>query len=244
MDMADPLGCRGLAVGSRHRDELVGEQAPGQLELAEDGDAAAAGRLHDRRVLGNSGALDERPGAGGSDVPWCIHLNFDAGLRKPACRLGELRPGSRAGVPAHHLGTLGAQRKRRRGPRTREPDDQVWTTGKWWPCPQPPMLSLYTVKPTAQQAAATIQKRRMIFVSDHPRSSKWWWMGAIRKTRLRKDWKEITWIATDRASSTKMPPRTSSSSVVLVITARPAMAPPRISEPVSPMKMLAGKLLN
>ena len=35
------------------------------------------------------------------------------------------------------------------------------------------------------QAAATIQNRRMIFVSDHALSSKWWWIGAIRNTRLR-----------------------------------------------------------
>jgi hypothetical protein len=35
------------------------------------------------------------------------------------------------------------------------------------------MESWYTVKPTAQHAAATIQKRRMIFVSDQARSSKW-----------------------------------------------------------------------
>ena len=29
-----------------------------------------------------------------------------------------------------------------------------------------------------------IQKRTMIFVSDHAFISKWWWIGAIRKTRL------------------------------------------------------------
>ena len=44
----------------------------------------------------------------------------------------------------------------------------------------------YSVKPIALQIAATIQKRRMIFVSDHAMSSKWWWIGAMRKTRLRK----------------------------------------------------------
>ena len=37
----------------------------------------------------------------------------------------------------------------------------------------------------APKIAATIQKRRMIFVSDQARSSKWWWIGAIRNTRLR-----------------------------------------------------------
>src|SRR5262249_61869578 len=32
----------------------------------------------------------------------------------------------------------------------------------------------------------TIQKRTMICGSGHPSSSKWWWMGAIRKMRLRR----------------------------------------------------------
>ncbi len=94
------------------------------------------------------------------------------------------------------------------------------------------------------QIEATIQKRRMIFVSDHAFSSKWWWIGAIRNTRLRVVWKEITWITTDSASITKIPPSRISSTSVLVITASPAIAPPSPSEPVSPMKIVAGKALN
>ena len=49
----------------------------------------------------------------------------------------------------------------------------------------------------------TIQKRTMIFVSDQAFISKWWWIGAIRKTRLPVVRKAITWIATDSASITK-----------------------------------------
>ena len=41
-----------------------------------------------------------------------------------------------------------------------------------------------------------------------------------------------------------MPPSSTSSSSVFVITASPATAPPRPSEPVSPMKIVAGKALN
>src|SRR5947209_4390925 len=76
----------------------------------------------------------------------------------------------------------------------------------------------------AAQATATIQKRRMIFVSDHPWSSKWWWIGAIRKTRLRKTWNEKTWMRTERASMTKIPPSSTSRTSVWVMTARPAIA--------------------
>ena len=46
------------------------------------------------------------------------------------------------------------------------------------------------------------------------------------------------------ASTTKMPPSTIRSSSVFVITARPAIAPPSPSDPVSPMKIVAGKALN
>ena len=94
------------------------------------------------------------------------------------------------------------------------------------------------------QIAATIQKRRMIFVSDHPASSKWWWIGAIRNTRLRNDWKLATWISTDSASITKMPPITIRRISVLVTTASAAIAPPRPSDPVSPMNTDAGNELN
>ena len=100
------------------------------------------------------------------------------------------------------------------------------------------------MKPIALQTAATIQKRRMIFVSDQASSSKWWWIGAIRNTRLRNIWKEKTWISTDSASITKIPPRTIRSTSVLVITASAAIAPPRPSDPVSPMKIEAGNELN
>ena len=45
---------------------------------------------------------------------------------------------------------------------------------------------------------------------------------------------------TESASATKMPPMMSEKSSVLVMTAMAAKAVPRASEPVSPMKMLAG----
>ncbi len=51
-------------------------------------------------------------------------------------------------------------------------------------------------------------------------------------------------MTTDSTSMTKIPPRRISSTSVRVMIASPAIAPPSPSEPVSPMKMLAGKLLN
>ena len=68
VDVADPLGRGRLAVGSGHRDELVGQQPPGELELPQDGQATLTCRLNRWRISGNARALDERPGAGGKNV--------------------------------------------------------------------------------------------------------------------------------------------------------------------------------
>ena len=83
----------------------------------------------------------------------------------------------------------------------------------------------------------------MIFVSDHAFISKWWWIGAIRKTRRPQYLKQTTWMITESASTTKMPPISSSRSSVLVMIAKPASAPPNAIEPVSPMNTSAGKAL-
>src|SRR5205814_7250816 len=116
----------------------------------------------------------------------------------------------RAGVHPDHL-AVRRQHAHRAGARAREPDDQVGAGREG----RPHLTDCwYSVKPIDEQMAATIQKRRMIFVSDHAISSKWWWTGAIRKTRLRKRWNENTWIRTDSASITKMLPMMRSSTSV------------------------------
>ena len=59
-DVRNQLDGRRLAVRAGNGDELIREQAPAELELAEHGHAARA-RLADDRVLGrDAGALDER----------------------------------------------------------------------------------------------------------------------------------------------------------------------------------------
>jgi hypothetical protein len=41
-----------------------------------------------------------------------------------------------------------------------------------------------------------IRNSRMIFVSDHPSISTWWWIGLVRSTRRRKVRKAKPWIIT------------------------------------------------
>ena len=68
---------------------------------------------------------------------------------------------------------------------------------------------------SAQHATTTIQKRTMTFGSLQPFSSKWWWIGAIRNTRLPVSLNDATWMMTDSASITKTPPTIGSSELLL-----------------------------
>ena len=85
-----------------------------------------------------------------------------------------------------------------------------------------------------------IQNRMTIVTSCQPSSSKWCWSGAIRNTRLPVSLNEATWMMTERVIVTNRPPRMTMRNSVRVVMARPAIAPPRASEPVSPMKIFAG----
>ena len=80
----------------------------------------------------------------------------------------------------------------------------------------------------------------MIFGSAHPWSSKWWWMGAIRKIRLPVRLNQNTCNMTESASAKNTPWMTALSTSFLVNTARAPRPPPRASAPTSPMKTLAG----
>ena len=69
----------------------------------------------------------------------------------------------------------------------------------------------------------TIQKRTMIFVSDHAFISKWCCNGAIRKMRRPQYLKLTTCSITDIATIAKMPPTKSSSSSTFIMIAIAAM---------------------
>src|SRR6266581_850781 len=80
----------------------------------------------------------------------------------------------------------------------------------------------------------------MIFVSDQAFISKWWWIGAIRKTRLPQRLKLNTWMITDSASIRKMPPIRSSRNSVFITIAKAASAPPMPVEPVREVHAVRG----
>src|SRR6478735_1799490 len=109
-------------------------------------------------------------------------------------------------------------------------------------------------RPVATASPVTIQKRMTMVTCSQPSISKWWCRGVIRKTRwpawtlkmlrnsplARLTLKTDTWIITDSVMTTNSPPMTSSSSSVRVMIAKPAIAPPSDSEPVSPRMICAG----
>ena len=118
VDVADQLGSRRLAVGAGHRDELVAEHAPAELELAHHRQPPRT-RLGDHRGLrGDAGALDDAARALEQSDPRLAAVHLDA----RASQLAQSRRG--AGVDPDHLGPLAAQRERRRDARAGEPHDE------------------------------------------------------------------------------------------------------------------------
>ncbi len=80
----------------------------------------------------------------------------------------------------------------------------------------------------------------MTVVSGHPASSKWWWIGAIRKMRRWNRRKLMTCMITETVSMTKSPPMMSSRSSRLSSRHSAARPAPMARDPVSPMMILAG----
>ncbi len=96
------------------------------------------------------------------------------------------------------------------------------------------------VRLNSAKMIATIRNRAMTFGSLQPASSKWWCRGAILKTRLPVVLNEATWTMTESASSTNTPPTITSRNSCLMRSATVPSAPPRPSDPTSPMKISAG----
>ncbi len=83
-----------------------------------------------------------------------------------------------------------------------------------------------------------------IVTSPHPDSSKWWCSGAILNTRLPVSLKKPIWITSLSTMSTNIPPMIAPRISVRLRIVRAARAPPRASEPVSPMKIRAGEAFH
>ncbi len=84
-------------------------------------------------------------------------------------------------IPRRDLRAAGEQRLDRRQARPREAVDRVMLAGEG---PGGDHLSFRVARPASASTKLMIQKRITTVGSDQPRCSKWWWIGAIRNTRL------------------------------------------------------------
>ena len=96
-----------------------------------------------------------------------------------------------------------------------------------------PYRSFRVARPSMASMMATIQKRITTVGSDQPRRSKWWWIGAIRKTRRPVRLNHSTWMITETVSTTNRPPTIPRTISCLVATATAPSAPPRARAPRS-----------
>src|SRR6185312_2567627 len=99
-------------------------------------------------------------------------------------------------------------------------------------------------RPTSTSTTEMIQNRTITRGSGQPFNSKWWWIGAIRNTRLPRNLKLPTCSITDAVSTTNKPPITSRMISWRTITATQPIAAPIASAPTSPMNTCAGYVLN
>src|SRR4029079_19573095 len=86
--------------------------------------------------------------------------------------------------------------------------------------------TLRVARPSSTSTTLMIQKRTITRGSGQPLSSKWWWIGAIRKMRLPVSLKLATCSITETVSSTNTPPITTRASSCRTITAMAPSAAP------------------
>jgi hypothetical protein len=125
--VAYELRHRGFPVRPRDGDEGIREEAPGELELAENVDTAFTSGRDDGCLRRNARAFDHAPGAFEYSNSVTIQVHFDAEGAKPFRTLG------RGGVDADHVLPAPRENARRGLARACEADDEVGPAGKGWP---------------------------------------------------------------------------------------------------------------
>src|SRR5438270_3835613 len=169
-------------------------------------------------------------------------LHHRAVLGGPPPRPGEeFFPRFIFGVPCRHFGPAREQRLDRRQPRPSQAVHGVPLAGEG---PGGDHLSFSVARPASASTKLMIQKRITTVGSDQPRCSKWWWIGAIRNTRLPVRLYTRTWMTTLSASTTNRPPTIARTNSWCVATETAPSAPPSARLPVSPMNTAAGGALN
>ena len=125
--------------------------------------------------------LSGRPGVTTRLSNW-VEVGARRGRRSSGAARAAFAPRA-SSLPSHAV-TFGAARQQRldrRQPRAREAVDRVMLAGEG---PGGDHRSFSVARPASASTKLMIQKRITTVGSDQPRCSKWWWIGAIRNTRL------------------------------------------------------------
>src|SRR4051794_2391857 len=174
--MVDQRSGGRLAVGAGDPDHLVrrklGAGAGEQLDVADDLDACLAG------ALGDGMAVEREAGGNDEGVELGEVGGVEVGFLYPG---GRFRPRFLFPAPPSAPRAAGKQRFDCRQPRPRKPVDRVMLGGEGAGGDH---LSLSVARPASASTKLMIQKRITTVGSDQPICSKWWWIGAIRKTRF------------------------------------------------------------
>lgn len=102
-----------------------------------------------------------------------------------------------------------------------------------------------TIVPAIVSIIPRSQSRITIVSSSHPIASRWWWKGAIRNTFFPfRNFLLNIWIITERVSPMNILLIITNAKSVSVIIAITASVAPSASEPVSPINIWAGWILN
>src|SRR3954469_17611005 len=175
-DVVDERSRGRLAVGAGDSYHLVrrklGAGASEQLDVADDLDARFASTLHDWVTVERKAGRDDQ----------AVELR-----EAHFVEIGDLRayrrltPRLLVRIPRGDPRAAGKKRLGSRQPRARKAVDRIMLAREGLGRDH---LSFRVERPASASTKLMIQKRITTVGSDQPRCSKWWWIGAIRKTRL------------------------------------------------------------
>ena len=174
----DEGGHRRLPVGSRDRRHLSLKPPEPELELPPYRDTCRGEGRKGQPLPGNAGRHDEQRAPPNLLFPGHPAQEGDPGGDRLAQRRLDVRAG--AVVPQRDPGSLPGQQARREEPGPPGPrHDHLFLREGFHG------HRIFSVLiASSARMIEMIQNRTMIFGSAHPCSSKWWWIGAIRKIRF------------------------------------------------------------
>ena len=176
---AQQRGGGGLSVRTSDRNHRPAQEAPSQLQLADDLDSLPPRFLEHRQVERNAGAGHDEFRAQEGGLAVAAAFNSNPSGAQLGRRCGHFFFGAQ--LAGRHLRSVRRQELRRGHTRTSQANHHRPFARQFHRLRH---RSFSVLNENSAKTRATIQKRMMIFDSAQPFSSKWWCSGAIRKMRF------------------------------------------------------------